>query len=196
MLRLVNAGSGLPKSYIVDTIDHFEPGMIASFTGKLSNLDVCGRSRGYNPVGIIDDIRNQQDDSTQGSGRITVWDCKFEADTDMFEPKNYVLGQNLYVSSNGLLCDVSQRSFDPIVSTTKFYPVAIATKIPSALDPTLRFIWTFQQPVNAAVVIHKAINIKNLTGMTCSSCNYLNEYVNESNQEDGSYICYKCRSGF
>jgi hypothetical protein len=34
---------------------------------------------------------------------------------------------------------------------------------------------------------------KNEDGMTCTKCNILNEYVTESNQDDGTYICYKCR---
>ncbi|KKN70811.1 hypothetical protein LCGC14_0427030 [marine sediment metagenome] len=33
----------------------------------------------------------------------------------------------------------------------------------------------------------------NKDGMTCTKCNTINEYVTESNQDDGTYVCYKCR---
>ncbi len=33
----------------------------------------------------------------------------------------------------------------------------------------------------------------NKDGMACTKCHILNEYVTEPNQDDGTYICYKCR---
>jgi len=34
---------------------------------------------------------------------------------------------------------------------------------------------------------------KNEKGLACTKCNFLNEYITEPNQDDGTYICYKCR---
>ncbi len=34
---------------------------------------------------------------------------------------------------------------------------------------------------------------KNKKGLVCIKCNFLNEYMTEPNQDDGTYICYKCR---
>lgn len=32
------------------------------------------------------------------------------------------------------------------------------------------------------------------SGLNCTKCNVLNEYLTEGNQSDGTYICYDCRS--
>lgn len=36
----------------------------------------------------------------------------------------------------------------------------------------------------------------NISGMICSNCNEIYPYVDKPNQPDGSFKCYKCRSGF
>lgn len=33
-------------------------------------------------------------------------------------------------------------------------------------------------------------------GMTCRRCNVLNKYITESNQTDGTYLCWGCKAGF
>lgn len=33
-------------------------------------------------------------------------------------------------------------------------------------------------------------------GMTCKKCNVPNQYVTESNQPDGTYLCWGCKAGF
>jgi len=30
-------------------------------------------------------------------------------------------------------------------------------------------------------------------GVTCAKCGDFNKYITESNQDDGTYLCYKCR---
>ena len=34
---------------------------------------------------------------------------------------------------------------------------------------------------------------KNENGMNCTQCNFFNQYITEPNQDDGTYLCYKCR---
>jgi hypothetical protein len=36
---------------------------------------------------------------------------------------------------------------------------------------------------------------KKYDGMSCASCKDFNKYISEPNQDDGTYICYKCRKG-
>ena len=33
-------------------------------------------------------------------------------------------------------------------------------------------------------------------GMHCVKCNFFNSYITKPNQKDGTYLCYKSRSGF
>jgi hypothetical protein len=41
-----------------------------------------------------------------------------------------------------------------------------------------------------------SITVHNPAGMTCCQCDRFNEYVTESNQDDGKYKCYGCKIGF
>jgi hypothetical protein len=74
------------------------------------------------------------DDSTLGSGRVTIWFSRMLAATDVFDSSAfYSINANLFVNERGLL-------------TTKQpapnYPsVAIVTAIPSPIIPMLEFLW-------------------------------------------------------
>lgn len=74
------------------------------------------------------------DDSTQASGRVTIWYQKMIAETDKFETnQRYPLNAPLFVSEAGLL---TTRQVDPD------YPcVAIVTATPNSIMGTLQFMW-------------------------------------------------------
>lgn len=38
--------------------------------------------------------------------------------------------------------------------------------------------------------------LEEANGMSCKKCNVFNEYVTTPNQSNGSYVCYRCRSGW
>jgi hypothetical protein len=74
------------------------------------------------------------DDSTAGSGRVTVWFQRFIGETDMFETnQTYPLNCNLFVSEIGLL-----TSRQP---TEKHPAVAICIGPPSPTFGTLQLCW-------------------------------------------------------
>lgn len=56
MFRIVQAGKGLPASFIVDPSAEFQPGQIAELT-VIGNQVMATVSTGLAPIGIIDDIR-------------------------------------------------------------------------------------------------------------------------------------------
>lgn len=114
MLRLINPEKVLPNSYVVEptgsNIPHFEPGMIAQITGQNApGQDIRGRYRCGKPIGIIDDIRTKNDDTTAATGRITIWECGIEGETDMFESSDtYAIGAYLAVwDSKKTMLDLS-----------------------------------------------------------------------------------------
>jgi len=74
------------------------------------------------------------DDSTAGSGRVTIWFQRFIAETDIYETnQTYPLNCNLFVSEVGLL-----TSRQP---TDKHPAVAICIAPPSPTFGTLQFLW-------------------------------------------------------
>lgn len=74
------------------------------------------------------------DDSTAGSGRVTVWFQRFIGETDCFETnQTYPLNCNLFVSETGLL-----TARQP---TEKHPAVAICIAPPSPTFGTLQFLW-------------------------------------------------------
>lgn len=74
------------------------------------------------------------DDSTQGSGRVTVWFQRIIAQTDQFETnQKYPVNANLFVSESGLL---TTRMPSP-----NHAAVAMVTAPPNSLHESLEFIW-------------------------------------------------------
>lgn len=227
MLRIIQSGSSIPFSYIVDPNSQFQAGQIAQLNA-FGNQIVCGVSDGTAPIGIIDDIKtnaftaasvdevvivqvagiiqNNQyvlptdiktelanpniiaksfmadidviliprngvivipagtelnfdaagtgtpdsirvvvnysyqvpnvpgDDSTQGSGRITVWFQRIIAATDQFETnQRYPLNANLFVSESGLL---TTRMPSP-----NHAAVALVQAPPSSMFSNLEFLY-------------------------------------------------------
>lgn len=74
------------------------------------------------------------DDSTQGTGRITVWTQRVRAATSVYETnQKYVLNANLYVSESGLL--TSRRPSE------NHSPWAMVTAPPTSVHSFLEFLW-------------------------------------------------------
>lgn len=74
------------------------------------------------------------DDSTAGTGSVTIWFSRIIAQTDMFETnQRYVVNQNLFVSECGLLTSRRVSPDHPCV--------AMVTGPPSALHGSLEFMW-------------------------------------------------------
>ena len=74
------------------------------------------------------------DDSTQGSGRITVWYQRMFFQTNKYETnQQYPVKANLYVSENGLLTTRKPSSIHPAV--------AMVTAPPSPINSFIEAIW-------------------------------------------------------
>lgn len=74
------------------------------------------------------------DDTTAGSGKVTVWFQRMIAQTDMYETnQRYPLNANLFVSECGLLTTRQPTPDHP--------GVAFVTGSPSAIHGTLEFMW-------------------------------------------------------
>lgn len=133
MLKIIVL-SGNPIAYPVDPNAIFEPGMIAQLK-VVGDEIVVGVSDGSAPFGIIDDIKTATADSTAGTGKVTVWLSNngiFK--TDQFDTTVvYPLNGNLYSNPNGKL------TTSPPNGRCKL--VAIVTRPPTALNPTLEFLW-------------------------------------------------------
>lgn len=74
------------------------------------------------------------DDSTAGSGHVTIWFQRMIFQTDQFETnQHYALNSPLFVSESGLL---TTRQIDPRIPS-----IAIVTGSPSPIFSTLEAIW-------------------------------------------------------
>lgn len=74
------------------------------------------------------------DDTTAGSGKMTVWFQRMIAQTDMYETnQRYPINANLFVSECGLLTTRQPTPDHP--------GVAVVTGSPSAIFGTLEFMW-------------------------------------------------------
>lgn len=103
-LNFDNAGSGTPDSVRV----------VVSYTYQVPNVP--------------------GDNSTLGSGRVTVWFQRIIAQTDQFETnQRYPVNANLFVSETGLL---TTRMPSP-----NHAAVAMVTAPPTSLQGSLEFLW-------------------------------------------------------
>jgi hypothetical protein len=131
----------IPTSFLTSPVDvHLIPrnGVVEFPAGTPLNFDMDGD-------GVLDSIRTVVsyiyqipnvigDDSTAGSGMVTIWFQKGIFQTDMYETnQRYVINAILFSSENGRLT-TSRPSED--------YPgIAMVTGPPSATYPTLEFLW-------------------------------------------------------
>jgi hypothetical protein len=131
----------IPSSFLTSPVDvHLIPrnGMIVFPAGTPLNFDLDGD-------GVPDSIRTvvsytyqipnvSGDDSTAGSGRLTVWFQRGIFQTDVYETnQRYPLNSILFVSENGRL-----TSSQP---TDEYPGVAMVTGPPVAAFSTLEFMW-------------------------------------------------------
>lgn len=101
MLRIITTQDKFPKSYAVDPAAEFLPGQIAWLTQS-----GCGQCNGGEPVGIIDDIKNKEDDSTLGSQRVCVWDIfGMVIETDQYDT------QQVYEKYDLLYCGLKGKIY-------------------------------------------------------------------------------------
>lgn len=74
------------------------------------------------------------DDSTAGTGRVTIWYERLFGETDMFDSSaNYPLSAPLFVNEQGML--TTRKPGDNYPS------VAMVTAPPSVISPYLKFLW-------------------------------------------------------
>lgn len=82
----------------------------------ICNKCICNQCNTFDGINIkvsyTYKIHNPGDDSTQGSGLVTVWTCTgFRAQTDQFEIGTYYKNDNLFVSKNGKFTNVKQSYY-------------------------------------------------------------------------------------
>lgn len=190
MLKIKNAAQvrALPVNYIVDPDPkiHFKPGQIAQeflISGIRQGATV---SSGVAPVGIIDDIRDAQDDSTAGSGRITVWSVNgLQFETNQYELGFiYMPGMNLYCSLYGKFMPSPLFVNSPRVGIVVNY---------DTITGMLHATW--DQPASFIAPSPSNVPTSNLVthGYSCSKCKDYNAYA-QANQPDGTYKCWNCRN--
>ncbi len=113
-------------------------GVITFVAGTQLNFDLTG-SGTPNAIKTIVNYTYQVanipgDDSTQGSGRVTVWFQRMFFQTDQFETnQQYPVRANLYVSEMGLLTTRRPSSLHPAV--------AMVTAPPSPLNSMIECLW-------------------------------------------------------
>ena len=113
-------------------------GVITFLAGTPLNFDLTGTG---SPNGIRTIVNYTYqvpnipgDDSTQGSGRMTVWFSRMFFQTDQFETnQQYPVRANLYVSEIGFLTTRRPSSIHPAV--------AMVTAPPTSINPMLECLW-------------------------------------------------------
>lgn len=135
MLQLVSAGALHIITYPVDPQERFEPGMIGELKVAWDNTVVLGIGTGLCPLGIIDDVKNGLDDTTQGSGKVTIhltprsiWR------TDQFEyNQHYMVNSTLYCGLDG--------KFTTAQPTFNHPSIGIVLHPPTLNHPLLELLW-------------------------------------------------------
>lgn len=138
--ELNNAGIQ-PGSFVSDPVDvELIPrnGVVVFLAGTELNLDADGD-------GIPDSIRTvvsytyqvpniPGDDSTRGSGRVTVWFQRFIGQTDQFDTtQRYPINANLFVNEEGKFTTRQPSAHHP--------GVAIVSGSPTSVFGSLEFLW-------------------------------------------------------
>lgn len=122
----------------VDVVLNPVNGVITFVAGTELNTDLTGSGE-YNAIRTIVNYTYYVpnipgDDSTQGSGRVTVWFSRMFAQTDQYETnQQYPVKANLYVSEMGFLTTRRPSSIHPAV--------AMVTAPPTPMNVMLEFLW-------------------------------------------------------
>jgi hypothetical protein len=112
-------------------------GVIVIPAGTPLNADLTG-SGTPNAVKVVVSYTYQVpnipgDNSTIGSGRVTVWNCKIHGATDQYETnQSYPLNANLFISETGLL--TTRQVYDESPA------MAMVVGPPTSLDRFLQFV--------------------------------------------------------
>jgi len=130
----------VPSSFTstVDVVLNAENGVIKFIAGTPLNFDLTGTGT-PNAIRTIVNytyyVANiPGDDSTQGSGRMTVWFNRIFFQTDQYETnQQYPVRANLYVSETGFLTTRRPSSIHPAV--------AMVTAPPVPFQPFLEAMW-------------------------------------------------------
>ena len=130
----------LPSSFAsnINVTLNSRNGVITFIAGTVLNFDLLGTGT-PNAIRAVVNYRYQipniiGDDSTQGSGRVTVWFQRMIAETSVYETnQTYPLNANLFVSELGLL-----TTRQP---TDKHPAVAIVTAPPGSVFGNLQFLF-------------------------------------------------------
>lgn len=109
-------------------------GVVTFLAGTPLNIDIIGTGQPNGIKTIVNytyQVANiPGDDSTQGSGRVTVWFSRMFFQTDQFESnQQYPVKANLYVSEVGLLTTRRPSSIHPAI--------AMVTAPPTPVNPML-----------------------------------------------------------
>jgi len=97
MIKLVDScGNGLTQLKASRKIKYFQSGQFGEFN-KYGNVIVSG---GRNPIGIMDDIYTEND-NTIFDNNIHLWTLPGFFETDQFEFGKYRMKSSLFVSANG-----------------------------------------------------------------------------------------------
>lgn len=129
------------KSSFSSTVDvYLNPinGIITFIAGTPLNFDLTGTGT-PNAIRTIVNYTYQVpnipgDDSTQGSGRVTVWFNRMFFQTDQYETnQQYPVRANLYVSESGFLTTRRPSSIHPAVG--------MVTAPPTPMSPLIEVLW-------------------------------------------------------
>lgn len=113
-------------------------GVIAFLAGTELNYDLGGTGT-PNAIRTVVNYTYQVanipgDDSTQGSGRMTVWFGRMFIQTDQYETNQvYPINANLYISETGLFTTRRPSKIHPAV--------ALLTGCPSPMSETIELLW-------------------------------------------------------
>lgn len=113
-------------------------GIITFLAGTELNVDVQGSGVMSGIRAIVNytyQVANiPGDDSTQGSGRVTVWFNRMFFQTDQYETnQQYPVRANLYVSEHGFLTSRRPSTIHPAV--------AMVTAPPTPMNPMIEVLW-------------------------------------------------------
>lgn len=130
----------IPSSFnsTVDVVLNPINGIITFPVGTILNFDATGAGTANAIRAIVNYtyyVANiPGDDSTTGSGRVTIWYSRMFAQTDMYETnQQYPVRANLYVSELGFLTTRKPSSIHPAV--------AMVTAPPTPMSPFIEFLW-------------------------------------------------------
>lgn len=136
ILATLKKPSIIPSSFFseVNVALNSNNGIITFVAGTPLNFDMDGD-------GVVDSIRTvvnysyyvaniPGDDSTQGSGRVTVWYQRMFFDTDQYETnQNYPVRANVFVSEIGLLTTRKPSAISPAVGMVVSPPSIISSML-------------------------------------------------------------------